>query len=89
MPRQKRVFTTDRDILIAQEVLDVQLGKYKLLYKAEKHLQLPKSSVMRRANGMLSRPQARQQQQKLLYTKEKVLLKWIKELTISGYSLGH
>jgi hypothetical protein len=37
----------------------------------------------------LSRTQARQQQQKLSYAEDKVLLKWIKELTISGYSPGH
>ena len=44
---------------------------------------------MRRVNGGLSRSQARQQQQKLSYAQENVLLKWIKELTISGYSPGH
>jgi hypothetical protein len=46
-------------------------------------------NVTRRVNGGLSRTQARQQQQKLSCAQEKVLLKWIKELTISGYSPGH
>ncbi len=45
--------------------------------------------MTRRVNGGLSRSQAYEQQQKLSYTEEKVLLKWIKELTISGYSPGH
>jgi hypothetical protein len=89
MGRRKSLLTTDRDILINQAVLDVRSGKYKSAYEAEKQLQLPKSSVTRRANGMLSRTQARHQQQKLSYAEEKVLLKWIKELTVSGYSPGH
>jgi hypothetical protein len=45
--------------------------------------------LTRRVNGGLSRSQARQQQQKLSYAQENVLLKWIKELIISGYSPGH
>jgi hypothetical protein len=44
---------------------------------------------MCRVNRGLSRSQARQKQQRLLYAEEVVLLKWIKELTISGYSPGH
>ena len=89
MVRHKSLGSTERDIRIDQAVLDVQSGKYKTPYEAEKVLQLPKSSVTRRANGGLSRSQARQQQQKLSYAEEKVLLKWIKELTISSYSPGH
>ena len=45
--------------------------------------------MTRRINGGLSCSQARQQQQKLSYAQKNVLLKWIKELTISGYSPGH
>ena len=89
MVRRTNQRNIERDILIDQAILDIQSGKYKSAYEAEKILQLPKSSVTRRANGGLSRVQARQQQQKLSYAQEKVLLKWIKDLTISGYSPGH
>jgi hypothetical protein len=89
MTRRKSLLTRNRDIQIDQAVLDLRSGKYKSARQAEIALQLPKSSVTRRANGGLSRSQARQQQQKLSYAEEKVLLKWIKELTVSGYSPRH
>ena len=89
MVRRKSQSAAQRDILIDQALLDIQSGKYKSAYEAEKVLKLPKSSVTRRVKGGLSRSQARQQQQKLSYVQENVLLKWIKELTISGYSPGH
>jgi hypothetical protein len=89
MVRRKSLLAIQRDLLIDQAVLGIQTGKYKSVYKAEKLLQLPKSSVTRRVNGGKSRSQARQQQQKLSGMQEKVLLKWIKELTKSGYSSGH
>ena len=89
MVRRKSVSAIQRDKLIDQALLDIKSKKYKSAYEAEKILGLPKSSVTRRVNGGISRSQARQQQQKLSYAQEKVLLKWIKDLTISGYSPGH
>jgi hypothetical protein len=89
MVRRKSLLAAERDILIDKALVDIQSGKYKSPYEAEKVLKLPKNSVTRRANGRLSRAQARQQQQKLSPSQENVLLKWIKELTISGYSPGH
>jgi hypothetical protein len=74
---------------VDQAVLEVQSGLYKSLYEAAKQLGLPRNSVTCHVNGGLTRSQARQQQQKLLYAQEEVLLKWIKQLTISGYSPGH
>ena len=89
MVRRKSLPAIERDILIDKALSDIQSGKYKSPYEAEKVLGLPKSSITRRVNGGSSRSQARQQQQKLSYAQENVLLKWIKELTISGYSPGH
>jgi hypothetical protein len=62
MVRRKSLSTAQRDILIDEALLDIQSGKYKSAYEAEKILGLPKSSVTRRVNGCLSRSQARQQQ---------------------------
>lgn len=62
---------------------------YKSSYEAANLLGLSPNTVTRRINGGSSRSQARQQQQMLSYEEETALLKWIKELTISGYSLGH
>src|ERR1700710_1371720 len=89
MVRQKTQATISYNNLLNQAVLGVQSGKYKSSYEAGKLLGLCKKTIARRVNGGFTRSQARQQQQKLLYVQEKVLLKWIKELTISGYSPGH
>ena len=89
MVRNKSILTKERNKLIDQAVLDINSKKYKSAYEAEKILGLPKSSVTRRVNGGKTRTEARQQQQKLSVVQEKVLLKWIKDLTISGYSLRH
>lgn len=74
---------------LAEAVLGVQNGKYKSSYEAAKELGLSKDTVTRRVKGGSSRSEARQLQQKLSAVQENVLLKWIKQLTISGYSPGH
>jgi hypothetical protein len=89
MVRKKSVATADLESRITHAITGVQRGEYKSLYAAAKVLGLTLSTLTRRVNGGLSRSQARQQQQKLSYAQENVLLKWIKQLTISGYSLGH
>jgi len=89
MVRRKSLAATALDTRLEEAVLGVQTGKYKSSYEAGKILRLSKETIARRVNRGSSRSQARQQQQKLSYLEEKVLLKWIKELTISGYSPGH
>jgi transposase len=90
MVRRKSLSAAQLDAQINKAVLGVQSGLYKSSYEAANLLRLSKRTVTRRVNGGSSRSQARhQQQQKLSYEQEKVLLKWIKALTISGYSPGH
>ena len=89
MVRRKSLNAQNIDTQVTEAVLGVQSGKYKSLYEAAKLLGLSARTVTCRVKGGLSRSQARQQQQKLSPTQEKVLLKWIKELTISGYSPGY
>jgi transposase len=89
MVRQKSLTAAESNTLVDQAVLGVQSGLYKSSYEAARVLQLSVSTITRRVNGGLSRSQACQQQQKLSYEQENVLLKWIKQLTISGYSPGH
>jgi hypothetical protein len=45
--------------------------------------------ILRCVQGGLTRKQARTKQQLLSKTQEKTVLKWIKELTISGYAPSH
>ena len=89
MVRQRSKNAANIDALVTEAVFGVQSGLYKSSYEAAKVLGISKDTVTRRANGGLTRSQARQQQQKLSYAQERTLLKWIKDLTISGYSPGH
>ena len=89
MVRRKSLNVSYIDDQVTQAVLGVQSGLYKSSYEAAKLLGLSRATICRRVGGGLSRSQARQEQQKLSGAQEKILLKWIKELTISGYSLGH
>jgi hypothetical protein len=89
MVRRKSLNALELDTKVAEAVLGVQQGLYKSSYAAAKALGLNKNTVLKRVSGGPTRSQARQQQQKLSYAQENVLLKWIKELTISGYSPGH
>ncbi len=89
MVRLKSQSAAEIDAQVNKAVLGVQSGLYKSPYEAAKQLSVSKDTVTRRVNGGLSRSQARQKQQKLSYAQENVLLKWVKELTISGYSPGH
>ncbi|KFY83625.1 hypothetical protein V500_10026, partial [Pseudogymnoascus sp. VKM F-4518 (FW-2643)] len=89
MVRQKSKSAAKIEARVNEAVLGVLSGLYKSSYEAAKQLRVSKDTVTRRVNGGLSRSQARQQQQKLSYEQENVLLKWIKQLTISGYSPGH
>jgi transposase len=86
---RKNLNAKELDAQVTKAVLGVQSGEYKSSYEASKQLGLSPNTVTRRVNGGLSRSQARQQQQKLSYEQESVLLKWIKQLTVSGYSPGH
>jgi hypothetical protein len=89
MVRRKSQTAAQCDIRVNEAILGIQSGKYKSSYEAAKQLGLSKTTVTRRFNGGLTRTQARQTQQLLSPAQEDVLYKWIKQLTISGYSPGH
>ena len=75
MVRQKTQATISYNNLLNQAVLGVQSGKYKCLYKAGKLLGLCKETIAYCVNGGFTHSQASQQQQKLSYAQEKILLK--------------
>jgi transposase len=89
MVRRKSAQASELDFRIAEAIKDIKSGKYKSPYEAAKVLGLNRDTLTRRVKGGLSRTQARHAQQKLSYDQENVLLKWIKQLTVSGYSPGH
>jgi hypothetical protein len=89
MVRQKSQKAQELDIQVTKAISGVQCGKYKLPYAAVKALGLSPTTVLRHFQGRSTRTQARAQQQILSLMQEKTVLKWIKELTISGYAPSH
>ncbi|APA06010.1 hypothetical protein SS1G_01573 [Sclerotinia sclerotiorum 1980 UF-70] len=89
MVRRKSLKVQEMESRLTETVLEIQNGKYKSSYEAAKELGLSKDTVTRHVKGGSSRSEARQSQQKLSAVQENVLLKWIKQLIISGYSPGH
>jgi len=90
MVRRKSLRSCETDLLLQEAVLGVRSSKYKTSYEAAKALGLCVSTVRRRISGRhTTRTQARAKQQLLSPAQESVILKWIKELTISGYAPSH
>ncbi|ODQ70633.1 hypothetical protein LIPSTDRAFT_56678 [Lipomyces starkeyi NRRL Y-11557] len=75
---RRSLIAEDLDSRVTEAVLGS--GRYKSSYEAAKLLGLSRDTVTRRVNGLLSRSQARQEQQILSPAQESVLLKWIKQL---------
>jgi hypothetical protein len=89
MVRRKSQKARELDIQLPKAVLGVQSGKYKSAYTPAKALGLSRHTVARCVQGGSTRQEARQQQQVLSLAQEKSVLKWIKDLTISGYAPTH
>ncbi|KFZ19103.1 hypothetical protein V501_00818 [Pseudogymnoascus sp. VKM F-4519 (FW-2642)] len=86
MVRKSSLKAQERDNLLAKAVIRIKSGLYKSSYAATKALGLRTYTVQTRLNGGQTRKEARQQQQLLTKNQEQTLLKWIKELTASGYA---
>ena len=89
MVEQKSIKAQELNLRLFEAVQGIKTGKYKSAYAAAKALGLRANTVRKRTNGGLTRQEARQQQQHLSKTQEQILLKWIKELTASGYAPSH
>ena len=89
MVRRRNKQAQELDLRLSEAVLGIQTKKYKSAQAAAIALNLRPDTVWRRLRGIPTRTEARQQQQLLSKTQEKTLLKWIKELTSSGYAPSH
>jgi hypothetical protein len=89
MVRKRSIKALEHEIEIQKAVLAIKSNQYKSIHAAVKALGLPKDTLRRRVNGGNTRIEARQQQQLLSKTQEQTLLKWIKQLTSSGYAPSH
>ena len=77
------------NLRLSEAVLGVQTGKFKSAQAAAVALGLRPDTVRRRLHGTPTSVEARQKQQLLSKNQELTLLKWIKQLTSSGYTPSH
>ncbi|KFZ15833.1 hypothetical protein V501_02525 [Pseudogymnoascus sp. VKM F-4519 (FW-2642)] len=90
MVRKRSIKAQERDILLSKAVLGVENGKYKTAQAAATTLGLRPDTVRRRISGVCGTlAKSHQKHQLLSKNQEQTLLKWIKELTISGYAPSH
>ena len=84
MVQKRSIKALEREIEIEKAVLAVKSNQFKSAYAAAKALKLPVQSIRRRLNGGKTRSEAHAHQQLLSKNQEQTLLKWIKQLTLSG-----
>ena len=76
---------SEKETLVLKALDGIEFGKYKSAHAAARELGISPATVYRRLNGHSSRSTARLKQQLLSESQENTLLKWIKQLTSSGY----
>ena len=64
-------------------------GQFSSAEAAAHHFDVPASTFRHRINGRVSRQESRGEQQKLTPAQEKELIRWITQLSITGYSPRH
>ncbi|KFZ00238.1 hypothetical protein V498_00216 [Pseudogymnoascus sp. VKM F-4517 (FW-2822)] len=90
MVKRKSIKTQERDFRLSEAILGIQTGKYKSANAAAIALGLRPDTVHRRISGIHhTHTEGHLPQQLLSKNQEKTLLKWIKELTASGYAPSH
>ena len=63
--------------------------QFKSIYAAAKHFEVDRKTLSRRASGSFSRAQAKESAQHLSIAEEKVLARWISQLSTTGYPPRH
>lgn len=86
MARRKSQKALELENRITEALAGIKSGLYATPYAAAKALQLRSNTVLKRVRGGNSKQVARQTQQLLTPAQETTLLKWIKQLTITGYA---
>ena len=87
--RHKNQQAAENERLVLEALAGVESGKYRSGSEAARLLQINSSTVYRRLKGFPSRSTARIRQQLLSEAQEKLILKWIKQLTQSGYPVTY
>ncbi|KFY47313.1 hypothetical protein V494_00068 [Pseudogymnoascus sp. VKM F-4513 (FW-928)] len=89
MVRKRNNQAQELDLRLSEAILGIQSGKFKSANAAAVALGLRPNTVLTCLKGGSTRRKAQQQQQLLSKNQELTLLKWIKQLTSSGYAPSH
>ena len=89
MPCNADTATLTMDQKVKQALRGLASKRWETLYAAAKALGMSRETLKRRMNGIKSRAEAREIQQKLTKAEEKVLGKWITHLTATGHPARH
>jgi len=89
MPCQRKPKTIEQDQRTERALAGLQSGEWTTPYQAAKETGACRQTVARRWGGGMSRSDARESQQKLTATEEKVLADWITHLTATGHPARH
>ncbi|KFZ17205.1 hypothetical protein V501_01865 [Pseudogymnoascus sp. VKM F-4519 (FW-2642)] len=88
--KRKSIKAQELDLRVSKAIEGVKLGKFKSANAAAIAFRLRPDTVRKRISGVhQTRREARLKQQLLSKNQEIILLKWIKELTTSGYAPSH
>jgi len=89
MTRRKSQKATEDEALIQQALDGLKKGLYQSVRHASHVLSIPRSTLQHRVNGRRSRTKAHADNQKLTTAEETELVRWITQLTITGYPPRH
>jgi hypothetical protein len=90
MVKRRSIKAQERDFRLSEAILGIQTRKYKSANAAAIALGLRPDTIRRRVSGIhCTQAEAQLHNQLLSKNQEQILLKWIKELTASGYAPSH
>src|SRR5436305_11780189 len=89
MTRRKSDHATENEHKLQAAIAAIADGTCKTLYEAAKAFQVPMATLYKRAQGRQPCNKAHEQLQILSLAEENELVRWITQLTVSGYPPRH
>jgi hypothetical protein len=89
MPRKRSQKAIEYEVKLAKAIEEIQSGKLKSAYAAEKAHGISRNAIMSRMNGGASRAIGNEGRQLLSTSEEDALFLWCKRLTVGGFPAHH
>ena len=89
MPRKPKPGTLEKEERMLKAIAALKAKRFKDAKEAAEHFNVPPSTLRHRVNGRVSRQEGRAGLQKLSPSQEEELVRWIRRLTITGFSPQH